>query len=145
MFQHYILTMVAILSFNTKAGLVATASRARGETTSRARGVITELSPAAGLRELVPRVRSHSNGVRARGDSCDGAPRGRGHRDGIRRAGSAMIYDDVPKCRVGGAVGNDIHTRKQGINRQKRVKKRVREGIVRTVLGDTGIKVKVGL
>ena len=63
MFQHYILTMVAILSFNTKAGLVATASRARGETTSRARGVITELSPAAGLRELVLGVRSHSNGV----------------------------------------------------------------------------------
>ena len=56
-----------------------------------------------------------------------------------------MICDGVLKCRVGGAVGNDIHTRKQGINRQKRVKKRVREGIVRTVLGDTGIKVKVGL
>ena len=142
MFQHYILTMVAILSFNTKAGLVATASRARGETTSRARGVITELSPAAGLRELVLGVRSHSNGVswspvfvptamalsRARGDSCDGVPRGRGHRDGIRRAGAAMICDGVLKCRVGGAVGNDIHTRKQGINRQKRVKNKYAKG-----------------
>ena len=59
-----------------EAGLVATASGARRELagSSRARGVIAELSLAAGLRELVPGVRDHNGGIRARGDSCDDAP-----------------------------------------------------------------------
>ena len=52
-----------------EADLVATASGARGEaaTTSRACGVIAELSPAAGLRELVPGIRAHNHGVRDHG------------------------------------------------------------------------------
>ena len=50
-----------------EAGLVATASGARGEptTTSWARGVIAEVSPAAVFRELVPGVHAHNVAVRA--------------------------------------------------------------------------------
>ena len=78
---------------SAEAGLVATASGACGEpaATTRARGAIAELFLAAGLRELVPGVRSHKNDIQAHGDSCDGAPRGRGYRDSIRRAGAATM------------------------------------------------------
>ena len=55
-----------------EAGLAET----RGEpaTISRTRGVIAELSPAAGFCELVPGIRAHDDDVQARGDSCDDAP-----------------------------------------------------------------------
>ena len=51
-------------------------SGTRGEpaTTSRARGVTAELSPADGFCELVPGARAHNDGVRARGDSYDSYP-----------------------------------------------------------------------
>ena len=80
-----------IATASSEAGLVATVSGTREEpaATSRARGFTAELSPADGLCELVPGARAHNDGVRAHGDSYDGAPRGRGHRDSIRRAGTA--------------------------------------------------------
>ena len=76
-----------------KNGLVATASGTRVEpaATSWTRGVIAELSPAAGLCELVPGARAHNDGVQARGDSCDGAPRGSGHRYSILRARAVTV------------------------------------------------------
>ena len=65
-----------VAAASPEAGLVATVSETRGEpaTTSRARGVTAELFPANGLCELVPGVRAHNDGVRARCDTCGGYP-----------------------------------------------------------------------
>ena len=75
-------------------------SGTRGEpaTTSRARGVNAELSPEVGFCELVPGVRAHNDGVRAREDNCDGVPSEAAVIATASESGGG--HENVPKCRV---------------------------------------------